>query len=63
MPMAPWAKAAWILASQAAVFLIGFYLGNVGEPQSTFEIMPSALAGLTAATRRTPGSFLRPPPR
>ena len=26
IPMAAWAKAAWIIASQAALFLLGFYL-------------------------------------
>lgn len=46
VPMAPWAKAAWILASQAAVFLVGFYLGSGTEPQAAFEVMPSALVGL-----------------
>lgn len=46
VPMATWAKAAWLLASQAAVFLLGYYLGSGGEPQAAFEVMPSALVGL-----------------
>lgn len=48
VPMAPWAKAAWIIASQAAVFLLGFYLGMGSETPSPLEIMPSALVGLPA---------------
>jgi hypothetical protein len=48
LPMAPWAKAAWILASQTAVFLVGYYLGSGEQPQSPLEIMPSALVGLPA---------------
>jgi hypothetical protein len=47
VPMATWAKAAWLLASQAAVFLLGFYLGGTDSP-SPIEIMPSALIGLPA---------------
>ena len=48
VPMATWAKAAWILASQTAVFLVGYYLGTGGASQPDLEIMPSALAGLPA---------------
>ena len=48
VPMAPWAKAAWIIASQAAVFLLGFYLGMGSDAESPLEIMPSALVGLPA---------------
>ena len=48
VPMATWAKAAWILASQTAVFLVGFYLGSGETPQSPLEIMPSALVGISA---------------
>jgi hypothetical protein len=48
VPMATWAKAAWLLASQAAVFLAGFYLGNGDVSQSPMEIMPSALVGIPA---------------
>src|SRR6185436_15092177 len=46
VPMAPWARWAWILASQAGVFLAGFYLGMDSDAQNPLEIMPSALAGL-----------------
>ena len=46
VPMAAWAKAAWIIASQATVFLLGLYLGMGTETQSPLEIMPSALVGL-----------------
>jgi hypothetical protein len=46
IPMATWAKAAWILTSQAVVFMIGFYLGDLGDSETPMEIMPSALAGL-----------------
>jgi hypothetical protein len=45
VPMQTWAKAAWILASQTAVFLVGYYLGTGGSPEPDLEIMPSALAG------------------
>jgi len=48
VPMAAWAKAAWIIASQAAVFLLGVYLGMGSDAQSPLEIMPSALVGLPA---------------
>src|SRR6185295_14752105 len=48
VPMAPWAKAAWILASQAALFLVGFYLGSGGQNEGPLEIMPSALVGIPA---------------
>jgi hypothetical protein len=46
VPMAKWAKAAWIIASQATVFLVGFYVGMGSDVQSPLEIMPSALVGL-----------------
>jgi len=46
VPMAPWAMAAWIIAIQAAVFLLGFYLGMGSETLSPLEIMPSALVGM-----------------
>jgi permuted papain-like amidase YaeF/Yiix C92 family enzyme len=48
VPMAPWAKAAWIIASQATVFILGVYLGMGSDTQSPLEIMPSALVGLPA---------------
>jgi hypothetical protein len=48
VPMATWAKAAWLLASQTAVFLAGFYIGNGDVAQSPLEIMPSALVGIPA---------------
>jgi hypothetical protein len=46
VPMARWAKTAWILASQAAVFLAGYYVGGGTRTDTPFEIMPSALVGL-----------------
>jgi hypothetical protein len=48
VPMATWAKVAWLLATQTAVFLVGYYLGNGDVPQSPLEIMPSALVGISA---------------
>jgi hypothetical protein len=46
-PMARWARVSWILASHAALFMAGWYIGGAGiEPPSPFESMPSALAGM-----------------
>ncbi len=47
VPVARWAKIAWILASQVAVFLAGYYVGGGTRPDSPFEVMPSALVGLS----------------
>jgi len=46
IPMARWARISWILASHAAIFMTGWYIGGAGHESSPFDLMPSALSGL-----------------
>jgi hypothetical protein len=43
-PMGRWARVSWILASHAALFMAGWYIGGAGqEPPAPFETTPYAL--------------------
>jgi hypothetical protein len=49
-PMARWARVGLLLASQIGAFLAGVYVGGVlKRTPSPFELLPSALAGLSDA--------------